>query len=275
MNIKIDSVSLEATGPTLTLSLEAGRTLGIFGPSSSGKSKFLRAIVGHDRPVRGKVKLAESAALAEIRVLSRRVSPLSIAKKVAGQGGATRVAEALSATHLWEERKSPISGFSNAQMAACEMMVALASPSRVLAFDGQFESLDIWTQARVLALMGKRLREGASILLVSNSISLAGRVDSLVVLNSQRIVFAGSIQALERKFPQSEISIETTHQTGVRALVQPLSIKVEKVQGGLKAQVAEGQDLAAKLLTEGYGDVKAVIWKRPSVEDLMKSLIAD
>ncbi len=275
MNIKIDSVSLEATGPTLTLNLEAGRTLGIFGPSSSGKSKLLRIIAGLERPTRGKVKLAEAAALAEIRVLSRRVSPLSIAKREAGPRGATRVAEALSATRLWDVRKSSISSLSNAQIAACEIMVALASPSRILAFDGQFELLDPWTQTTILALMGKRLREGASIVMVSNSVSLAGRVDTLIVLKSQRIVFAGSIQALERKFPQSEITIETMHQQGVRALVQPLSIKVEKVHGGIKAQVAEGQSLAAKLLTEGYGDVKAVIWKRPTVEDLLKSLITD
>ncbi len=275
MNIKIDSVSLEATGPTVTMNLEAGRTLGIFGPSSSGKSKLLRTIAGLERPTRGKVKLAEAAAIAEIRGLTRRVSPLSLAKRAAGQGGATRVAEALSATRLWDQKKTSISSFSNAQLAACEIMVALASPSRILAFDGQFECLDLWTQATVLALMGKRLREGASLILASNSAQLAGRVDTLVVLKSQRIVFAGSIQALERKFPQSEITIETTHHQGVRALVQPLSLKVEKVQGGIRAQVAEGQNLAAKLLTEGYGDVKAVIWKRPTVEDLLKTLITD
>ena len=46
----------------VTFALEAGNGLGIIGPSGSGKSSLLRALVGVWRPVRGKVRL-DSAAL--------------------------------------------------------------------------------------------------------------------------------------------------------------------------------------------------------------------
>jgi ATP-binding cassette subfamily C protein len=46
----------------LTFALEAGNGLGIIGPSGSGKSSLLRALVGVWKPVRGKVRL-DSAAL--------------------------------------------------------------------------------------------------------------------------------------------------------------------------------------------------------------------
>ena len=46
----------------VTFALEAGNGLGVIGPSGSGKSSLVRALVGVWQPVRGKVRL-DGAAL--------------------------------------------------------------------------------------------------------------------------------------------------------------------------------------------------------------------
>src|SRR5207244_961784 len=46
----------------ITFRLEAGQSVGIIGPSASGKSSLARAIVGVWKPARGKVRL-DTAAL--------------------------------------------------------------------------------------------------------------------------------------------------------------------------------------------------------------------
>jgi ATP-binding cassette subfamily C protein len=66
--LSIESVSIVPPGDQkvvvqeVTFALEAGNGLGIIGPSGSGKSSLLRALVGVWKPLRGKVRL-DAAAL--------------------------------------------------------------------------------------------------------------------------------------------------------------------------------------------------------------------
>jgi ATP-binding cassette subfamily C protein len=66
--LSVESVSIVPPGDQkvvvqeVTFALEAGNGLGIIGPSGSGKSSLLRALVGVWKPIRGKVRL-DAAAL--------------------------------------------------------------------------------------------------------------------------------------------------------------------------------------------------------------------
>jgi ATP-binding cassette subfamily C protein len=81
--LSVESVSIVAPGDQkvivqdVTFALEAGNGLGVIGPSGSGKSSLVRALVGVWQPVRGKVRL-DAAALDQwsSEVLGRHVGYL-------------------------------------------------------------------------------------------------------------------------------------------------------------------------------------------------------
>ncbi|MEQ1934632.1 MAG: hypothetical protein ABL962_12280, partial [Fimbriimonadaceae bacterium] len=67
--------------------------------------------------------------------------------------------------------------------------------------------------------------------------------------------------------------VETQNQSGVRALIAPFEISISETENGVILKAAEGQQLAARLLSEGYGDIKMVILKEPTVESALDELL--
>lgn len=274
MAIHIDSASLRPVGPSLTLRLTAGRTLGIFGPCGSGKSALARVLAGLDKPARGKISLPGGAAFGSLDDLPRRATPLSLVQRGAGPNGTARAAEALTATRMWERRKEPLIKLSDSDRSACELAAVLASPLPFLVLDGHLDRLDPWTLPAVLDLLGKRLLSGSTLAFATNRPEFARRVDTLVVLCRSEIVFAGSLTELERRFPAAELEVETIRQPGVQALVAPFEVELAATPSGLRMRAKEGQALAARLLAEGYGDVKAVVLRQPEPDELLQRLLA-
>jgi ABC-type multidrug transport system ATPase subunit len=271
--LTLDSVSLQQGTPSLTVQLGHGRALAVFGPAGSGKSHLLRVVAGLEKPAQGSVRHNGLVTLAEIRGITRRLTPFTLAKRLAGASGSDRMAEALHATRLWEVAKTPIVELSPGQQTACSLLAPLMAHSGLFVLDGSLDALDIWALRSVLDLLADRLRKGAALVMSTNRPELAKRTDTLAVLNDKRVIYAGSYAELERKASQTELTIQSHQQPGVRALVAPFEVSITKVEGGMKIVAAEGQQIAAKLLAEGYGDVKAVVISKPSEEEILRDLI--
>lgn len=271
---QIDQVSIRDSGPTLTLRLDPGRVLGIFGPAASGKSKFLKCLAGLDKPGQGTVKLSASPVMALTTLKPSRTTPLQIAKESAAHLGAQRVAEVLTLLRLWDVRKAPLGQLSTTQLDAASLIEVFASPSGLMVIDGILDALDPWTFRGVLDLIANRLRSGSAMALVTNRTELAKRMDTLVVLKDSIAVFAGSYPDLERRFPATEITVECHDQPGVRAMTSPFEVELSEDEGLTKIAAAEGQTLAAKLMLEGYGNVKGMILRKPSAAELLQKLFS-
>lgn len=272
MILDIDSLSLRPKGPTLTLHLEPGQSIGVFGPAGSGKSYFVRVLRGIERPARGLVRRSKGAG-SEQPAIGRRQTPLDLLKRSTGSPSATQIATVLTSMSLWDQRQTPIPDLSPGQSAACEIAAAICSNSKLIAIDGKLDLLDPWTLPSAMNLIGNRLREGAALVLATNRPEFARRVDTLVVLKDGEIAFAGSYADLERIAGRSEIIVETKHQPGVRAIAAPFEVSMEKTPDGVKLQAKEGQKLAAKLLTEGYGDIKSIVLKSPEPAELLRAVL--
>lgn len=119
----------------------------------------------------------------------------------------------------------------------------------------------------------KRLIHGSALLVATNRPELAPHFDHLVVLNKSQIRFVGTLEEMMREHGECEIEVETQNQPGVRALVDSFEISIRKTDSGLVMRAAEGQQIAAKLLTEGYGDVKMVIVREPSIQDVVNEVV--
>lgn len=202
----------------------------------------------------------------------RRQKPQSIAQKDKGAAKAAHASEALSATRLWEFRQTSLSDLSPSQLAACELLAPLASMANLLIIDGQLDVLDPWVLGDVLGLLRRRMDDGASIIVATNRLEILAEFDWVVLLKSQQIRFAGRLSELDRGVKES-IVIETSNQAAAKALGAPFEVSAEEAADGLILTAPSGQELAAKLLVEGYGDVKTVYVKRPKLSDILIQLL--
>jgi ABC-type multidrug transport system ATPase subunit len=182
------------------------------------------------------------------------------------------VAEALTACGLWEHRKTPIVQLSPTQVAACEILPCLGVDARLLLIDGQLDRLDPWTLASVLEGLRKRTSVGAAMVVTTNRPELLGQFDLVVVMSGQRPVFSGTVDGLLRHGPKATIEIESRAQQGVRALVEPFRVGVVQQDDRVVYRASKGQELAAKLLLEGYGDVEFVVVRESNAEQALLQL---
>ena len=269
----LDNFALSGEGPTLSMSIPQGAIVGVFGPSNSGKSEFLKLLSGGDKPAQGKVNVRCEVSVAEPSRLLRRSKPLSMARSGRSPESASRATEALLATHLWEARSKPIALLTIGQQAAAELLKPLTSDAKLLLIDGQLDLLDPWALRSVTLHLRKLRSRGISSVIVSNKLDLLGHVDLVLLFDNRITRFAGSCEDLKRLQGNHQFQVSAKDQPGALALVAPFAIAVEARKDELCFRAHEGQSVAARLLLEGYGNVSMVVDRPPSVEECLLSLI--
>ena len=271
-HVVLDHVALTSEGPTLALRLAAGQSLAVVGRACSGKSRFLSVICQAESAARGKVNLSGTVFRAAGVEAGRRAKLLTLAAS-GGPGANERAAQALSATGLWNLRKSPLADLSPGQRKAAMLLPTLVSSADVIAIDCLLDSLDPWTQHDVMSLLRHRMREGQAVCVATNLPSLAAQMDILVVLDKHQIKFAGSPSDLVRAATISRVEVHSESHPAVRALARPFEVTILETEGVLRMEASEGQQLAAKMLLEGYGDVKFVLLSQPTVASALLALL--
>lgn len=270
--VVFDGFSLRPQGPTLTLNLGTGQTLLVLGRAASGKSRFLKSILGQERGRQGSVSCSASISIAGMAALSKRSTPQQIASRFAGKRNSATVASALQALHLRDVSDEPVADMSPSQRAALELLPVLCTDAGVAVIDGQLDLLDPWTRASALEALLAKASRGTTLIAASNRAELANLFDSLVVLKDGIVRFAGDLGELLRTSGPSAVTVESTLQPGVRALADPFTVRVRETPDGTVFYAEEGQQLAARLLLEGYGDVKFVMLSEPTPEQAILSL---
>jgi len=270
--VALENFGLVAQGATISLVVAPGQSLAIVGPAASGKSRFVQCVAGAEKPAQGVVHVLARPAIAGRSGFAKRSKPQTIFRHSLNGGKATHVAEALTACGLWELRKTPIAQLTPSQVTACELLPCLGVDSRLLVIDGQLDRLDPWTLNSVLEVLRKRTALGAAVVAVTNRPELLSQFDLVVVLDAMRPLYAGSVDGLLSKGPKAQIEVESKMQQGVRAMVEPFRVNVEQQQGRVLYQATNGQELAAKLLMEGYGDVEFVVVRESTAEQALLQL---
>lgn len=271
--VSLDGFCLMPQGPTLSLGLPPGQSVVIVGRSQSGKSRLLRCLIGLEKAAQGSVTMFGSASVAGPSV-GRRATPESIARKFAGRKVEV-VAEALHSVGLWDSRGTPLSDLTSGQIAAVELLPCLCVPSPVLVIDGQLDRLDPWARSSCLEALQRRVIQGAVLIVSTNIPELVREFDLVLVLSKQRIRFASTPEELLRSVVPSTITVRSRNQPGVLAVVEPFKISIEKGQDEVTFRAEEGQQLAANLLLEGYGDVEFVVLREPRYADAIAELSRD
>ncbi|MHB8635246.1 MAG: ATP-binding cassette domain-containing protein [Fimbriimonadaceae bacterium] len=270
--VVLDDVALTADGPTLALRLAAGQSLAVVGRANSGKSRFLSVLSQTEPPARGKVILSGPIYRAPGAELGRRAKPQVLATS-SGPGANERAAHALSAVGLWNAKSEPIADLSPGQREAAMLLPALVANSDIIVIDGLLDRLDPWTLRDVLALLRRRMREGRTVCVATNIPRLAAEMDVLVVLSDHQVKFAGRPSDLVRSAKVSRVEVHSISHPAVRALAGPFEVTITEEEGVTTLEAAEGQQLAARMLLEGYGDVKFVLLSQPTVESALLAML--
>ena len=202
----------------VTLSVEAGETLGIVGESGCGKSTLARMLVGLLPPTTGRIEIegkpldtADPAAFGKriqyvfqdpISSLNPRKTIRQVMeaplKRLHGMDRAARerrIAEIFDSVNLREEflDRYPHE-FSGGQAQRIGIARALAAQARILILDEPVSALDVSVQAQVLNLLADLKRElGLTYLFISHDLAVVEAVSTRVA-----VLYFGSVVEVGR-----------------------------------------------------------------------------
>ena len=253
--------------------MSKGQSLALVGPAGGGKTLLLRTLAGFERPAQGSVHLRGRAVVAGEAPFPRRAKVQSLARRAGNASLVESATEAFLATRLWDVRQSLVSELSPSQIAACELVEPLISDAEIVLIDGQLDAIDTWTLHSVMQLMRHQMSAGRTFVVATHRPDLIREFEDLVVVEDRQIRFAGSVEDLLRSGPPHTIEVATEDAAGVRALVAPFQVRILPIEGGIRLEAPEGQEIAARLLLDGYGDIKFVVIRPPTIEEALRALL--
>lgn len=195
------------------LRIEPGRILGLLGRNGSGKSTFLKALVGII-PYGGHAILdkTETSSMTHrerarrIAYLPQQLSPVSMSvgtlvahgrfarmsfSKIMGGKDREAVRHALEMTGLWEERHRSVAELSGGERQRAYLAMALAQETEYLLLDEPAASLDIAHQIEIMELLKQLSSDGRGIVITSHDLpQSASYCDRICVIDRGRAALA-------------------------------------------------------------------------------------
>jgi ABC-2 type transport system ATP-binding protein len=194
-----------------TLTIPAGRVVGLVGPNGAGKSTLLHLAVGLLEPTAGRIEVLghrpaeDPGQLARVGFVAQN-TPLYASMSVADHLDVGRWANpgwdaALAAEridHLALDPGQKAGTLSGGQRAQLALTLAIAKRPELLVLDEPVASLDPLARREFLqALMAVVAEHGVSVVLSSHLVADLERVcDYLVVLVASRVQVSGDIELL-------------------------------------------------------------------------------
>jgi len=176
--------------------VDEGRFVSLVGPSGSGKSSFLRAVIGLQQPLSGTVETDFARSQVGILFQDDALLPWKTARDNVALGltfsGMER-SKALVEAEAWLERLDLV-GFgdrfprhlSGGQRKRVALAQVLAMKPKLILMDEPFASLDAIVRARIVRDVVELVeREGISVLLVTHDLEEALSLSDEVYLLSQ------------------------------------------------------------------------------------------
>ena len=193
----------------LTFAVARGAVTGLLGPSGGGKTTLMRAVVGVQAGVRGRVDvLGEPAGSPGLRA---RIGYVTQSPAVYGDlsvrhnldyfadvlGAApARVAEVLRHVDLTERAASRVDTLSGGERARVSLAAALLGEPELLVLDEPTVGLDPVLRRDLWAMFAELAAAGTTLLVSSHVMDEAARCDRLLLLRDGALVADDTLPAL-------------------------------------------------------------------------------
>jgi ABC-2 type transport system ATP-binding protein len=269
----LDKFALGHEGDMLNLELHGGDVYAIVGRAGSGKTLLLDAILGEEKPACGEVVVQGTVLAAQYSSGKSRSTPFGVAKASASKGNQRRIADVLAALGLYDARNVPLHKLTTGMVVACDLLPVLLSDADLVLIDGHLDLLDPWALDGAFEELFRLAEEKTAFLIATNRPELAERIGNIIVLVEGQMKYAGTVDKLVRSIEPTEIVVEADDLSTVTTMVEPFVTAVRVSGRRLVLQADEGQEVAARLLTNGYGLVRSVIVKEPSLEEALIQLV--
>jgi phospholipid/cholesterol/gamma-HCH transport system ATP-binding protein len=206
----------------VTFSLEVGETVGLLGPSGTGKSVLLRSIIGLEQidsgeiyfhqnriddlketqfyPIRTKISYAfQSGALFDsISVFENIAYPLFEHTKLSESEVEDRVMAVLKLVNMEQAANLMPSDLSGGMQKRVGLARSMILNPEILLYDEPTAGLDPVNVEMVIDVMNQFKRQGISGIFVTHDIPAAKRIcDRVLILKEGKIAFNGSIEEFE------------------------------------------------------------------------------
>lgn len=266
--LSFEEFALQPKGFRLNLGLMPGDSLALMGPAGCGKSRLLACAAGRARAPHGSVR-GGPVRVAEVPEGKLRQSVQALVRGQLERTQTERATHVISALRLWDVRQKPLAELSPSALAAVAVAWSLAVPACVHVMDGQLDALDPWALASAWVLLRESLAEGGAALVATHRPEIAERCTGLIVLSEGAPRFAGTPRELLSRSGPTEVVVEGDDLSTVKTMVEPFVVSAKLEGGKLFLSAEDGQALAARLLTHGYGHVRAVVVREPSLAEAL------
>ena len=189
--------------------LSTGSVTGLLGPSGSGKTTLMRALVGVQRGVRGRVELlGEPAGSPSLRARVGYVTQapavytdLTVRENLSYFGALVgaprpRVPEVIAEVALTAHADRPVRTLSGGETARVSLAAALLGKPDVLVLDEPTVGLDPVLRRDLWQLFRDLAATGVTLLVSSHVMDEATRCDRLLLLREGRLVADDSLAGL-------------------------------------------------------------------------------
>lgn len=268
---RVEGLVLPNGKRSFDLEVGAGHFLGVVSTAAGGASEFLQVLARQTKPEAGQVDL-QGEPLIPVDSFPRKTTPASLMNRKDPTDQQERFAQTLIDLNLWGHRTAPISELPEDLQFVAKIVPPLSAANGILLLDGHLDSLDPWTLEGVFTSLQRFRSRGGAAVVHSSRPDILALADSLLVFRDSEPVFHGPLESLWRKVGAHTLEVATRNQAGIRALVEPFEVTVTELPDGLRLECSEGQEIAARLLRDGYGDVRYVISKRPSLSEAIRRL---
>lgn len=272
----------------VSLEIDYGEIVGVFGRSDSGKTVLARILSGLDEPTSGTVTfgadgvgaakwvsaaLSIPAAAPELTVyenLEMFASLWGVPRKKRGR----EIAYLLELLSLVEQRSRKVSELSSGARIRLEIARALVADAPLTVIDSLLDLLDPCVREKLWEyFLTLRRNERKSFIIMSSSSRVAELCGRIIALNNGRIAYVGRPDDFRCIAGDDMIVLGDLTNPALRnRIAERLSVVIQEEEGFLSFRIANGDRVVSDLLAEFGSEVGCVYLKRPTLDDALDVL---
>lgn len=270
--VQLEALSLSASGRTLSAEIFPEESYAVMGPSQSGKTQFLKVLAENEKPIRGTAKVNGPVSQAHDKEYSRRATPATLAKTFSKGTETSQIVQVLTSLNLWELKDQLVQKLTPSQIVLTDLLPCFLSESQLVVIDGHLDYIDPWTLEDVLDLIEAYKAQGKSFVVATSRPDIAERLENIIVFKAGVPKFIGTIKELVESSQPVSMTVHVDDSSTVLNVVDPFVVSISATKKMIELTSHQGQELAALLLTKGYGNVKSIIIRPQTIEEALKSI---